>query len=75
MKDVTRIKQNLGWFNQVCSSRPLHLAIIHQQSAVIQQLIQTLLSSQQHAVLNTSNHLQQVSDLHHRSHTSAPALV
>uniref|UniRef100_A0A3Q2CEA3 Nuclear factor of kappa light polypeptide gene enhancer in B-cells 2 (p49/p100) n=1 Tax=Cyprinodon variegatus TaxID=28743 RepID=A0A3Q2CEA3_CYPVA len=38
---------------------PLHLAIIHQQSSVTQQLIQTLLSSQQNAVLNTCNHLQQ----------------
>lgn len=46
--------------NWQCPTRPLHLAIIHQQTAVIQQLIQTLLSSQQHAVLNTCNHLQQV---------------
>ncbi|KAM4730050.1 nuclear factor NF-kappa-B p100 subunit isoform 2-T2 [Anableps anableps] len=38
---------------------PLHLAVIHQQSAVIQQLIQTLLGSQQRAVLDTRNHLQQ----------------
>lgn len=38
---------------------PLHLAIIHQQTGVIQQLIHTLLSSQQHKVLNTANHLQQ----------------
>ncbi|KAK1905478.1 Nuclear factor NF-kappa-B p100 subunit [Dissostichus eleginoides] len=39
---------------------PLHLAIIHQQTSVIQQLIHTLLSSQQQNVLNTANHLQQV---------------
>ncbi|KAM3862712.1 nuclear factor NF-kappa-B p100 subunit [Diretmus argenteus] len=38
---------------------PLHLAIIHQQTSVIQQLIHTLLSSQQHRVLNTANHLRQ----------------
>lgn len=38
---------------------PLHLAIIHQQTSVIQQLIHTLLSSQQQNVLNTANHLQQ----------------
>uniref|UniRef100_M3ZDB6 Nuclear factor of kappa light polypeptide gene enhancer in B-cells 2 (p49/p100) n=1 Tax=Xiphophorus maculatus TaxID=8083 RepID=M3ZDB6_XIPMA len=44
---------------QDANGDPLHLAIIHQQTAVIQQLIQTLLSSQQHAVLNTCNHLQQ----------------
>lgn len=42
------------------SHSPLHLAIIHQQTAVIQQLVQTLLSSQQQNVLNTTNHLQQV---------------
>ncbi|XP_029377474.1 nuclear factor NF-kappa-B p100 subunit isoform X3 [Echeneis naucrates] len=38
---------------------PLHLAIIHQQTNVIQQLIQTLLSGQQQKMLNTANHLQQ----------------
>ncbi|KAF3707928.1 Nuclear factor NF-kappa-B p100 subunit DNA-binding factor KBF2 [Channa argus] len=38
---------------------PLHLAIIHQQTGVIQQLIHTLLSSQQQNILNTVNHLQQ----------------
>lgn len=51
---------------------PLHLAIIHQQTAVIQQLIQTLLSSQQQSILNTANHLLQVGPLttelvHHSS--------
>lgn len=44
------------WF----SYSPLHLAIIHQQTGVIQQLIQTLLSSQQQNILNTANHLLQV---------------
>ncbi|XP_075939591.1 nuclear factor NF-kappa-B p100 subunit-like isoform X2 [Anarhichas minor] len=38
---------------------PLHLAIIHQQTGVIQQLIHTLLSSQQQNILNTANHLRQ----------------
>ncbi|XP_077960467.1 nuclear factor NF-kappa-B p100 subunit isoform X2 [Gasterosteus aculeatus] len=38
---------------------PLHLAVIHQQTGVIQQLIHTLLSSQQQNILNTANHLQQ----------------
>lgn len=42
------------------SCSPLHLAIIHQQTGVIQQLIQTLLSSQQQNILNTANHLLQV---------------
>uniref|UniRef100_A0A8C7WBB5 Nuclear factor of kappa light polypeptide gene enhancer in B-cells 2 (p49/p100) n=1 Tax=Oncorhynchus mykiss TaxID=8022 RepID=A0A8C7WBB5_ONCMY len=39
--------------------RPLHLAIIHQQSAVTQQLVHTLLTIQQHKVLNKLNHLGQ----------------
>ncbi|XP_056292499.1 nuclear factor NF-kappa-B p100 subunit-like [Pseudoliparis swirei] len=38
---------------------PLHLAVIHQQTGVIQQLLHTLLSSQQTSVLNTANCLQQ----------------
>ncbi|XP_060942990.1 nuclear factor NF-kappa-B p100 subunit [Limanda limanda] len=38
---------------------PLHLAVIHQQAGVIQQLVHTLLSSQQQNVLNVSNHLRQ----------------
>uniref|UniRef100_A0A8C8BWM9 RHD domain-containing protein n=1 Tax=Oncorhynchus tshawytscha TaxID=74940 RepID=A0A8C8BWM9_ONCTS len=38
---------------------PLHLAIIHQQSAVTQQLVHTLLTIQQHKVLNKLNHLGQ----------------
>uniref|UniRef100_A0A667Z1I2 Nuclear factor of kappa light polypeptide gene enhancer in B-cells 2 (p49/p100) n=1 Tax=Myripristis murdjan TaxID=586833 RepID=A0A667Z1I2_9TELE len=49
------------WFD-VClslSHSPLHLAIIHQQAGVIQQLVYTLLSSQQRRVLNATNHLQQ----------------
>ncbi|XP_056147683.1 nuclear factor NF-kappa-B p100 subunit isoform X2 [Lampris incognitus] len=38
---------------------PLHLAIIHQQSGVIQQLIHILMNSQQNRVLNAANHLRQ----------------
>uniref|UniRef100_A0A8C4EAE6 Nuclear factor of kappa light polypeptide gene enhancer in B-cells 2 (p49/p100) n=1 Tax=Dicentrarchus labrax TaxID=13489 RepID=A0A8C4EAE6_DICLA len=45
------------WF--LFSHSPLHLAIIHQQTGVIQQLIQTLLSSQQPNIVNTANHLRQ----------------
>uniref|UniRef100_A0A8D3A5S7 RHD domain-containing protein n=1 Tax=Scophthalmus maximus TaxID=52904 RepID=A0A8D3A5S7_SCOMX len=41
------------------SHSPLHLAVIHQQTAVIQQLIHTLLSSRQQNLLNMANHLQQ----------------
>uniref|UniRef100_A0A6Q2YGP1 RHD domain-containing protein n=1 Tax=Esox lucius TaxID=8010 RepID=A0A6Q2YGP1_ESOLU len=42
---------------------PLHLAIIHQQSAVIQQLVHTLQNMRQDRVLNQLNHLSQ-SPLH-----------
>uniref|UniRef100_A0A4W5P831 Nuclear factor of kappa light polypeptide gene enhancer in B-cells 2 (p49/p100) n=1 Tax=Hucho hucho TaxID=62062 RepID=A0A4W5P831_9TELE len=38
---------------------PLHLAIIHQQSAVTQQLVHTLITIQQHKVLNKLNQLGQ----------------
>ncbi|XP_030604116.1 nuclear factor NF-kappa-B p100 subunit isoform X2 [Archocentrus centrarchus] len=38
---------------------PLHLAIIHHQTGVFQQLIHTLLSSQQQGIINTANHLHQ----------------
>lgn len=38
---------------------PLHLAVIHQQTGVIQQLLHTLLSTQQHDIINTPNHLRQ----------------
>lgn len=48
------------WF--LFSHSPLHLAIIHQQTGVIQQLIHTLLSSQQQNILNTANHLRQVAN-------------
>lgn len=51
-----RADSEFVWF----SHSPLHLAIIHQQTGVIQQLIQTLLSSQQQNILNTANHLLQV---------------
>lgn len=44
------------------SHSPLHLAIIHQQTSVIQQLIHTLVNSQQQNILNTANHLQQVAE-------------
>ncbi|XP_053730737.1 nuclear factor NF-kappa-B p100 subunit [Synchiropus splendidus] len=38
---------------------PLHLSVIHQQGAVAQQLIHTLVTSRQLDVLNTPNHLRQ----------------
>ncbi|XP_008286542.1 nuclear factor NF-kappa-B p100 subunit isoform X2 [Stegastes partitus] len=53
------IQRHLCGIQDSNGDTPLHLAIIHQQSAVIQQLIHTLLSSQQQLILNTTNHLQQ----------------
>ncbi|XP_028459197.1 nuclear factor NF-kappa-B p100 subunit [Perca flavescens] len=54
------IQRHLCGVQDANGDTPLHLAIIHQQSGVIQQLIHTLLSSRQHNLLNTANHLQQV---------------
>ncbi|XP_078099254.1 nuclear factor NF-kappa-B p100 subunit [Sander vitreus] len=53
------IQRHLCGVQDANGDTPLHLAIIHQQSGVIQQLIHTLLSSRQQNVLNTANHLQQ----------------
>ncbi|KAK7901562.1 hypothetical protein WMY93_018331 [Mugilogobius chulae] len=38
---------------------PLHLAVIHQQTGVVQQLVHTLISGQQHNLLNIANHFRQ----------------
>ncbi|XP_069579873.1 nuclear factor NF-kappa-B p100 subunit [Brachyistius frenatus] len=53
------IQRHLCGIQDTNGDTPLHLAIIHQQTAVITQLIHTLLSSRQHNVLNTPNHLRQ----------------
>lgn len=53
------IQRHLCGIQDANGDTPLHLAIIHQQTGVIQQLIHTLLSSQQQDILNTANHLQQ----------------
>uniref|UniRef100_A0A7N8X1U8 Nuclear factor of kappa light polypeptide gene enhancer in B-cells 2 (p49/p100) n=1 Tax=Mastacembelus armatus TaxID=205130 RepID=A0A7N8X1U8_9TELE len=53
------IQRHLCGVQDVNGDTPLHLAIIHQQTDVIQQLIHTVLSSQQLNILNTANHLQQ----------------
>ncbi|XP_029963380.1 nuclear factor NF-kappa-B p100 subunit isoform X2 [Salarias fasciatus] len=53
------VQRHLCSIQDANGDTPLHLAIIHQQTAVIQQLIHTLLSSRQHGVLNTRNQLQQ----------------
>uniref|UniRef100_A0A4W6ENM5 Nuclear factor of kappa light polypeptide gene enhancer in B-cells 2 (p49/p100) n=1 Tax=Lates calcarifer TaxID=8187 RepID=A0A4W6ENM5_LATCA len=56
--NLTYFDSGLMWRCSLPHS-PLHLAIIHQQTGVIQQLIHTLLSSQQQNILNTANHLRQ----------------
>ncbi|KAJ8248469.1 hypothetical protein GJAV_G00242350 [Gymnothorax javanicus] len=38
---------------------PLHVAIIHQQPAVVQQLVQAIISLPQQRIINTQNHLSQ----------------
>uniref|UniRef100_A0A673BS49 RHD domain-containing protein n=1 Tax=Sphaeramia orbicularis TaxID=375764 RepID=A0A673BS49_9TELE len=53
------IQRHLCGIQDSNGDTPLHLAIIHQQTGVIQQLIHTLLNSQQQNILNTPNHLQQ----------------
>ncbi|CAN9499534.1 unnamed protein product [Ophioblennius macclurei] len=53
------VQRHLCSIQDANGDTPLHLAIIHQQTAVIQQLIHTLLSSQQGGELNTRNQLQQ----------------
>lgn len=40
--------------------RPLHLAIIHEQMAVIKQLIEVIVSIPRQQIINISNNLQQV---------------
>ncbi|XP_013885711.1 nuclear factor NF-kappa-B p100 subunit isoform X2 [Austrofundulus limnaeus] len=53
------LQRHLCGIQDANGDTPLHLAIIHLQTTVMQQLVQTLLSSQQHRVLNVANHLQQ----------------
>uniref|UniRef100_A0A8C6TBP2 Nuclear factor of kappa light polypeptide gene enhancer in B-cells 2 (p49/p100) n=1 Tax=Neogobius melanostomus TaxID=47308 RepID=A0A8C6TBP2_9GOBI len=38
---------------------PLHLAVIHQQNGVVQQLLHTLITGQQQHLINAANHLRQ----------------
>lgn len=56
---LLEIQRHLCGIQDSNGDTPLHLAIIHQQTGVIQQLIHTLLSSQQQRIVNTANHLQQ----------------
>lgn len=44
----------------LCHPRPLHLAIINQQTSVVEQLVRTIVSMNQRKILDTRNHLQQV---------------
>ncbi|XP_029464973.1 nuclear factor NF-kappa-B p100 subunit [Rhinatrema bivittatum] len=53
---------------------PLHLAIIHEQTAVIQQLIQVIVSIPNQQIINMSNHLSQT-PLHLGVITRQPKVV
>ncbi|KFW65979.1 Nuclear factor NF-kappa-B p100 subunit, partial [Pygoscelis adeliae] len=58
-----------------CSlSRPLHLAIIHEQTAVIKQLIEVIVSIPHQQIINISNNLQQT-PLHLAVITKQPQVV
>ncbi|XP_077438431.1 nuclear factor NF-kappa-B p100 subunit isoform X2 [Vanacampus margaritifer] len=70
----------LALHGRLCATRdasgdtPLHLSIIHQQTAVACQLIGTLLSNGQGHILNVANHLQQTA-LHLAVLTRQPCAV
>ncbi|XP_058506949.1 nuclear factor NF-kappa-B p100 subunit isoform X2 [Solea solea] len=53
------IQRHLCGVQDTNGDTPLHLAVIHQQTSVVQQLIHTLLSSEQRRILNTANNLRQ----------------
>lgn len=44
----------------LCSHSPLHLSIIHEQAAVVGQLVQVAVSIPNQQIINIANHLQQV---------------
>ncbi|XP_061767430.1 nuclear factor NF-kappa-B p100 subunit isoform X3 [Nerophis ophidion] len=56
---LLEVHRNLCAVRDANGDTPLHLAVIHQQTGVVQQLTDTLLSNQQAHVLNAANHLQQ----------------
>ncbi|XP_030059288.1 nuclear factor NF-kappa-B p100 subunit isoform X2 [Microcaecilia unicolor] len=53
---------------------PLHLAVIHEQMAVIQQLVQVIVSIPKHQIINMCNHLSQT-PLHLSVITRQPKVV
>lgn len=53
------IQKHLCGIQDANGDTPLHLAIIHHQTSVIQQLVHTLLSGQLQHILNTANYLRQ----------------
>nr|XP_033796925.1 nuclear factor NF-kappa-B p100 subunit isoform X2 [Geotrypetes seraphini] len=66
-RHLTTIKDENG-------DTPLHLAIIHEQLAVIQQLVQVMGSIPSHQIINMSNHLSQT-PLHLGVITQQPKVV
>lgn len=58
VRALLSIQRHLCGIQDSNGDTPLHLAVIHQQSGVVQQLVHTLLSGQQY-LLNAANHLRQ----------------
>lgn len=54
------------------SHRPLHLAIIHEQTAVIKQLVEVISGIPNQQIINMANHLQQVRKLWAAPMTDSP---
>lgn len=58
VRALLSIQRHLCGIQDSNGDTPLHLAVIHQQSGVVQQLVYILLSGQQN-LLNAANHLRQ----------------
>lgn len=53
------IQRHLCGIQDSNGDTPLHLAVIHQQCGVVQQLVHTLITGQQQHLLSAANHLRQ----------------
>lgn len=63
VRALLSIQRHLCGIQDSNGDTPLHLAVLHQQSGVVQQLVHTLINGQQQHLLNATNHLRQ-SPLH-----------
>lgn len=59
VRALLSIQRHLCGIQDSNGDTPLHLAVIHQQSGVVQQLVHTLISGQQRHLLNVANQLRQ----------------